>query len=356
MLVPQLVIEPERAYEFKPQHVFRGHTDGFSCVAFSPDGKTLASASQDQTIKLWDVATGKERATLKGTHEVGLRGVQPGRQDAGLGERGPDDQAVGRGDGQGASHPRAHGRCQLRGVQPGRQDAGLGERGKTIKLWDVATGRRRATLKGHTGDVSPWRTARTARRWPRGAMTQTIKLWDVATEGAGHPSGPHRVGAVRGVQSRRQDVGLGERRRTIKLWDVATGKEGPPSKATQPVVRGVQPGRQDARLGELDGTVKLWDVRRARSGPPSRGTTISSSPWHTARTARRWPRERDHTIKLWEVQTGKERATFAICGMDSVAFSPDGKALASGLIDKTVKLWAIPAVKNRESAKSGILA
>ena len=57
-----------------------------------------------------------------------------------------------------------------------------GSEDQTIKLWDVATGKEQATLKGHTGHgCTPWRSARTARRWPRGVEDKTIKLWDVAT-------------------------------------------------------------------------------------------------------------------------------------------------------------------------------
>ena len=165
-------------------------------MAFSPDGKTLASGSMDKTIKLWDVATGKEQATLKGhTGWVSSVAYSPDGKTLASGSGDGDDQAVGRGDGQGTGHPHRDTRAGvLRGVQSGRQDAGLGERGQddqavgrgrrarnrppprddgtsvssvayspdgktlasaerrdqTIKLWDVATGKEQATLKGHT--------------------------------------------------------------------------------------------------------------------------------------------------------------------------------------------------------------
>ena len=97
----------------KEQATLKGHTDSCMSVAFSPDGKTLASGSGDKTIKLWDVATGKDTAPLEGHTECRtLRGVQPGRQDAASG-----------------------GRC-------------IGDSRGGVKLWDMATGKAAAELRG----------------------------------------------------------------------------------------------------------------------------------------------------------------------------------------------------------------
>ena len=81
-----------------------GHSDAVNSVAFSPDGRILACGGpDDNTIKLWDVASGRELRTLRGHSKLVIRRVLAGRAHPGLGQRRQYNQALGRGERAGAA-------------------------------------------------------------------------------------------------------------------------------------------------------------------------------------------------------------------------------------------------------------
>ena len=103
-----------------------GHSGGVYSVAWSPDGKRLATASDDQTAKVWDAASGQEVLTLKATAAyVNSVAWSPDGKRLATASDGRDGEGVGRGQRPGSADPEAATqRCVQRGLEPGRQAAG----------------------------------------------------------------------------------------------------------------------------------------------------------------------------------------------------------------------------------------
>jgi WD40 repeat protein len=123
------------------QQTLEGHSGPVNAVAFSPDGKLVASGFDDGTIKLWDVATGALRQTLEG-HSGSVNAVAFSS----------DSKLV-----ASSSHDR------------------------TVKLWDTATGALQQTLEGHSGWVNAVAFSSDGKLVASGSHDHTIKLWDAST-------------------------------------------------------------------------------------------------------------------------------------------------------------------------------
>ncbi len=222
-----------------------------------------------------------------------------------------------------------------------------GSKDKTIKLWDVKTGKELRTLSGHGDGVSSVSFSSDGQILASGSKDKTIKLWDVKTGKELRTLKGHSDGVISvSFSPDGHTLASGSKDKTIKLWDVKTGKELRTLKGHSDGVISVSfsPNGHTLASGSKDKTIKLWDVKtgkelRTLSGHSDGVISVSFSPDGKNLASG----SKDKTIKLWDVKTGKELRTLSghSDGVISVSFSPDGHTLASGSSDKTIKLWDV---------------
>jgi WD40 repeat protein len=294
--------DPKPRATFKP----RGHM--IHAVAFSPDGKTLASAGVDGTVRLWDMASGHEQTWMKGRVDR-LRSVAysadakwlawGGGEDDDRGELTVWDLSRGRKRFTSTAVVRV---SAVAFTRDGERLAWAGAAGE-LKLANASTGVELADFHGHTEDVcavifSPDEKALVSASWDG-----TVRIWDVADAAEfAVLEQPEPVWAL-ALSPDGKTLAVGLSNGTIALWDW---------------------GQAVPRAHPLHHAKKVWALAFAPDGTSLAAASV------------------DTDFRFWDVSTGKQLASIK-APVVSIAYAPDGKTVATGLRDGTIQLWDAPA-------------
>ena len=337
--------------------VLAGDTGAVYSVAFSPDRTVLASASADRTIRLWNVATGRQIGKPLTGDKGEVNSVVFSPDGAVLASGGDDgtirlwNVATRRQIGK----PLAGGDGAIESVAFSRSGATLASGGDdgTVRLWDVATRTEiGAPLIGGTQTVNSVAFSRNGTMLASGDKDGTIRVWDLAT-GTETDLLTGLTGDTRAVNSVAfspdgTTLASGGSDDTIRFWDTGTGIQiGAPLIAGTKAVNSVafSPGGTMLASGGSDYTVRLWDVAtRAEIGSPLTGHNgIVNSVAFSRNGTVLASGSNDDSVRLWNVPASRQLGGALTGAVDSVALSRNGKILASGGADGTIRLWNVPA-------------
>ncbi|KAF7979329.1 hypothetical protein HWV62_42741 [Athelia sp. TMB] len=328
----------------------KGHREKINAVAYSPDGVRIASGSDDATVRVWDTQTGDVVIEPLRKHTGPVTSIAfsaDGKRIA----SGSEDHTVcvwnaQTGGAVGTSMTGHTAIVNTVSFSPDGKFISSGSDDRTFRIWDAYTGNCVARSEGHTGRVESATFSPDGEHIVSGGG-DTVRLWNART-GAVVRTFEGHTGRVKSVAVSRDDLRIvsGSYDYSVRIWDLQTGTLVAVFQEHTGYVISVAFSLDGLHLasGSVDGTVRIWDAR-------SSGTFSELLRGHTAsvRSVVFSPDGKhiasgsdDHTICIWDAST-RELAVGPLIGhggrITSVTFSPDGLYIVSGSEDYTVCLW-----------------
>lgn len=305
-----------------------GHTKRVNSVAYSSDGKIIASGGADGTVRLWEVTTGKQKVVLGRTSWINF--LFPWLN--------PPVNSV--------------------AYSPDGKTVAAASWDHKLRLCDTQTTKLKATLIGHTGPVdavvySPdGKTIATGGGW----NDHTVRLWDAVTgETKAILTGYTHINAVAySPDGKTIAIGGKSRSNALQLWDVPTRKlKTTYTEHTDGTLSSIvysPDGETLAAVGLEDDTVRLWSSETGKHKATFKHTnarreydisSVAYSPdGNTLAIVGGYYKDHKGTVYLWHVQTRKRKIIYE--GPDyisSVAYSPDGRTIATGSWNGKIQVW-----------------
>ncbi len=325
----------------------KGHSDLVNGVVVTPDGKSAVSASQDQTLKVWDLETGRVLRTLEGhSDSVFCVAVTPDGKWAVSASRDATLKVWDLENGGALRTLEGHS-SYVNGVAvtPDGKRAVSASEDHTLKVWDLETGRALRTLEGHSAHVEGVAVTPDGKRAVSASGDGMLKVWDLEIGLAlrtleGHSDWVYGVAVT--PDGKRSISASGDK--TLKVWDLETGLALRTLEGHSDWVHGVAvtPDGKRAVSASWDHTLKVWDVETGRvlrtlEGHSAHVDGVTVTPNGKRAVSASW----DNTLKVWDLQTGGALRPLEVHS-DSVfglAVTPDGSQAVSASRDRTAKVW-----------------
>jgi WD40 repeat protein len=306
-------------------HTLEGHAASIYSVAMTADGRRAVSASEDRTVKVWDLESGHALRTLEG-HSSYVYSVA---------------------------------------VPAEGQLAVSASRDQTLKVWVLETGRAVRTLEGHAASVYGVAVTADSKRAVSASEDTTLKVWDLETGRAlrtleGHSSYVYGVTVTRDGKravSASWDT-------TLKVWDLETGRALRTLEGHTAYVYGVAVTADGKRAvsASWDDTLKVWDLETGRALRTLEGhAAYVYSVAVTADGKRAISASHDRTLQVWDLESGRALRTLEdhASYVYGAAVTADGRRAVSASGDHTLKVWNLEsgrALRKREANSSFVSA